>query len=263
MKRSKLLLVLFAICMAGFGVFYVAPFTMGLLRSFSGSSGHFTFDNYISLFDNKSFQLALSNTILFTLSCIIIANVLGFVLAYLLGQVKKRSLFYGLLLPLAVPVISTTSFWNYILSLFPYDISYGSVAFYIILLVFIWKYIGFHVMIYYAAIRSIPKNHIEAASLDGGNSLDQIRYIILPQIRSFITFNVLFSVIHSFKIFRDIYLIYGNYPPKGAYLLQHFIQNNYNGLMYHNVLSASNIFTILAFAIFVPLFVKQYKEAKL
>jgi len=132
----------------------------------------------------------------------------------------------------------------------------GEYAFLLTVLIYLWKYTGFHALIYIMALSTVPPEQYDAASLDGASVYKKFRYIILPCITPFIWFSVLLSVMNSFKIFKDIYILFGDYPPPDVYLLQHFIQNNFIKLNLGYVFCSVCIFLGILIAIFTPLIIK-------
>ncbi len=256
-KDKKFLIISLAICLSGIIIFYLLPFIMGFLQTFIADGQKniiLNFDKYIKTFKNESFKIALKNTVIFTLTSVASVNLLSFGSAFILNKLPGKGIYiYGLILPLSIPVIASVSSWKYIIESISANLLYSKYTIIIIIAVYIWRYMGFHMLIYLSGIRSVPKSQIESAVLDGASKFQCLRFIIIPEITSFTVFNLIFSVIHSFKIFRDIYMLFGNYPPENAYLLQHFIQNNFKNLNYDFVLCGSYIFAIAIFVIFVPL----------
>lgn len=108
MKEQKLNAFITIICIVSLSAVYLFPLIMGRGITPGGINSIHTVKELIT---NKLFLLALKNTVLFTLFCIISINVLGFIFAYLLSEMRHNFLFCALLLPMAIPVITTSSFW--------------------------------------------------------------------------------------------------------------------------------------------------------
>lgn len=265
-RDKRFLIITLSLCLSGMALFHFLPFMnslLGTVFSFNQQSGFsFSFGKYAAVFRNEAFRLALGNTILFTLAAVATVNFFSFAIALLLSLMKARPRsLYVLLLPLAVPAIATNAVWGNILDEIGSSMLYGNEAIISMLVLFIWKYLGFHALIYLSGLRSIPKEHMEAAELDGAGALKRTFYIAVPDMTSFFVFNLIFSVIHSFKIFRDIYLLFGNYPPQNVYLLQHFIQNNFYNLNYDHVRTAAYLFFTIIVLFLLPLLHKERKDA--
>ena len=264
-KDKKFLLILILICFSCIFVFYIFPFISSFISVFvSGTDKNgikINIDKIITVIKNEAFLSALKNTVIFTGIAVIVINVFSFAVALILKAIVKRTVYlYITAIPLAIPVIVTTPVWKVISDSVSVNMIYGNQALISIIVLLLWKYLGFHVLIYLSGINSVPKSQTEAASLDGAGALRRVFYIIIPEIISFFITNIIFSIIHSFRIFREIYLLFGNYPPKNVYLIQHYIQNNFNSLNYDNALSAAYIFFIIIFIVLTPLLNKEKKE---
>lgn len=197
---------------------------------------------------------------MFTIISVSVINLFSFTVALLLWRIPKKLYFMMLILPLAIPVISTASAWMFILKEISSELLYGRYAMLGVILIYTWKYSGFHILVYYSGIRSVPQSHWDAAAIDGASTLRYVRSILIPETHSFTIFNLFFEVLHSFLIFRDIYLLFGNYPPESMYLVQHFIQNSYVRLQYDEVLCAGYVFSVIVLLFFIPLFYCAHKE---
>lgn len=261
MKDKKFLYITLILCFGGLITFYGLPFIYGIMRTiFEGNK--ISLGKYISLFGNSSFRVAIKNTSIFTLVSVLLINMYSFSVALLLWRGRSKWCLVGLILPYVVPVISTVSAWLFMMNRISSQLLYGDYSIVVIVIIYIWKYSGFHILVYYSGIRSIPKSHFEAAVIDGASTSQIIRCIVIPESRSFAIFNLIFSILHSFKMFRDIYILFGNYPPKNVYLIQHFIQNNYTALSYDNVLCAGYVFVGIVLIVFVPLFMRERKDER-
>jgi multiple sugar transport system permease protein len=138
----------------------------------------------------------------------------------------------------------------------PADFVRGEYAFWLVVLIYLWKYTGFHTLIYIMALSAVPPEQYEAASLDGASAWHKLLHITLPCIKPFIWFNMLLAIMNSFRIFRDVYVLFGDYPPRNVYLIQHFIQNNFIKLNMDYVYCAAYIFFAVLTVIFAPLIIK-------
>ena len=259
MKDKKFLYIALGICLIGLIVFYFIPLILGV-NEIVRCDDCFSLQKIVKLFANTSFLLAVKNTIIFTIICVLTINLFSFAIALLVWHCRNKRILVGLIIPFVTPVVSTVSAWIFIMSEISTQLLYSEYSIYIMILIYIWKYSGFHILVYYSGIKSISKSHFDAAVIDGASLNRIICHIVIPECRSFTIFNLIFSILHSFKIFRDIYILFGNYPPKNVYLIQHFIQNNYTTLGYDNVLCAGYIFAIGVLATFIPLFIKEHKE---
>ena len=72
-----------------------------------------------------------------------------------------------------------------------------------------WRYVGFNVVLYLAALQTIPKDIYEAATMDGAGRLQQFFYITLPSLRPMIYFGVTLSVIGGLQLFEEPFILTG------------------------------------------------------
>ncbi|MCL2159998.1 MAG: sugar ABC transporter permease [Oscillospiraceae bacterium] len=270
-KSKKLLIVCLSVGLSGIVAFYLIPFVAGIVGAFSvladGGEKTFGIDNFARLFKNSVFQVALKNTFVFTLVTVVLANVLSFALASMIKNLVKNSLVLSaIILPMAVPTIVIAAVFGdtvaanlekaiNMFSAAPVDLVRGEYAFLLIVVIFLWKYTGFHALIYMTALSAVPFEQYEAASIDGAGAMTKMLHITLPCILPFICFNMLLSIMNSFRIFRDIYVLFGDYPPPNVYLVQHFIQNNFIKLNLDYVFCAAYIFFGILTVIFAPLII--------
>ena len=85
----------------------------------------------------------------------------------------------------------------------------------------------------------IPKEYYEYAALFGAGKVQSFRYITLPILLPTITFTIVLSIMNAFKCYREAFLLGGNYPNDSIYLLQHFMNNNFQNLNYQKISSAA------------------------
>ena len=101
----------------------------------------------------------------------------------------------------------------------------SSAAFWVLVVSYLWKNMGYDIILWSAGLAAIPENLYEAAKVDGAGSLDCFFRITLPNLMPvFYTITVL-SFLNSFKVFREAYLVAGDYPHDSMYLLQHVFNN--------------------------------------
>ena len=248
-KRKRKFFYLFLLpSFVGIVVFVLLPFMDVVKRSFTTAiTGQFNgVKNYQTIFHNQAFLLAVSNTLKFTLVCIPFLVLIGFVTALLLDQLDNKGLVKSLyLFPLAMPTATIVMVWKMVfykqgfLNLFltrmgqlsglwgeiHTDYLGSGAAFWVLVGSYIWKNLGYTVILWLAGLMGIPTELYEAAKVDGGNSLQRLWYITLPNLKGSLYTIVILSFLNSFKIYREAYLTAGSYPDKSIYLLQHVFNN--------------------------------------
>ena len=252
--------------MIGCMVFYAISF--GMVLQYSVTQGDGGMSNYRALLENRIFRLAFWNTIRFLLAGLPLIMLLAYAVALALKKYtqKYNSLKTVLMLPYVMPVVGTVVLVKflfaqygivnrglYALGLPVADWLSSDKAFYIFLALYLWKNTGYTVILLLSGLVTIPEDHYAAASLDGASALQQFRCITVPQMWRPVFFAVVFSLINAFKSFREIFLIGGTHPHSRVYMLQHFINNNFENLNYGRLSAASVLlFLILtaAFALF-------------
>ena len=131
-----------------------------------------------------------------------------------------------------------------------------------VILLFMWKNLGFSMIIFLAALQAIPESLYEYATLEGASFLRQTFSITLPMIvpSAFLVF--ILCWINAFRIFKEVYFIGGAYPEESLYTLQNYMNNMYGKLNYQNVTTAAYSFAVIVFALFGLLFFLQQRAQR-
>lgn len=272
--KKKITPYLFLIpSLLGVSVFAIIPFTGVIKRSVSDNTNteFIGLKNFADIFQNKAFCLAAKNTLWFIAISLILVMFSSLLLAMLLMKTGKagRIMKSIYLLPLAIPVAALVVFWNMlfhnngILNGILHFLHIGDMAwidskysFWVLVLLFFWKNLGLSVLLWIIGISSVPSEQIEAAKLDGANSRKMFLNVILPDIKESIYTLLLLLLIHSFKIYRESYLLAGDYPNEGMYMLQN-IMNNWFRNFDLGKMAASGIVCAVAVVILVIPFSKK------
>ena len=254
----------------GMLIFYIVPFGVVIYYSFIAGvvdSSFVGLKNYIAVFNNAAFRIAAKNTAVFSGLAVPLAVVLSLLLALMLearipGKSQFRTCFLS---PMMVPIASIILIWqvlfhangvvNEFLLVFGADkINWlkSDYCMVVIVSLFLWKNLGYNMILFMAALNNIPKELIEAAELDGATGRYIFFHIKLRYLSPTVLFVTILSIINSFKIFREVYLLTGDYPYDGLYMLQHFMNNMFNHLDYQR-LSAAAVFLAIVIVILVAL----------
>ena len=269
--RSKRYLVFFLPSWIGILIFFIVPFGVVIWYSLLDNPVNKVFvglQNFITTISNEAFQIAVKNTILFSLQAVPLAVILSLGLAVLLDcKIAFRSqLRTCLLSPMMVPVASVMLVWRI---LFDYhgiwnewfqtsvDWLKSNSGQFVILLLFLWKNLGYNMILFLASLSSIPKDAVEVAVLEGASSLRLFFKIKLRYLSPALFFVTLMSFVNSFKVFREVYIMTGDYPYESLYLLQHFINNTFRTLDYQKMSAAAVLFSIAMIIIIGVLFLAE------
>ncbi len=249
--------------LAGVLLFFVLPFLVVIYYSMVDNpiSKQFVFfDNFVKVFQNAAFQQAASNTMKFSVVAVPLAVVLSLALAMMLeSEIPLKSQFRTFFLsPMMVPVASIILIWqvlfhfNGIVNDFTaifgadkVDWIKSSKAQVVIVILFLWKNLGYNMILFMAALSSIPKDILEVAVLESATPFQIFWHIKLRYLSSTILFVTIMSLINSFKVFREIYLLTGNYPYDTIYMLQHFMNNAFGQLDYQKLSAAAIMMSVV------------------
>lgn len=225
----------------GVAIFYVIPYLDVVRHSFLGAvDGTFVgLKNYQTVLTNTAFRLAASNTLRFTLVCMPILIILSLFVAVVLSKGKHGKLLKScFLMPMALPAVSVALLWQLLfdkqgllngwLSIFGVtgqDWMNTDNAFYILVFSYIWKNLGYDVVLWMAGLSGISESIYEAARVDGASEWKCFTRITLPNLKPALYTITVLSFLNSFKVFREAYLVAGNYPHDTIYLLQHLFNN--------------------------------------
>lgn len=223
-------------------VLVLLPFCDVLRRSFfSAMGGQFVgFRNYTDVFQNEAFQRAAGNTAKFTLICIPVLLLFSLLLALFVDALKeKRGIFKtSFLIPMSIPVASVVLLWkvifhengllNHLLGSVGLETVHwlnSESAMTVLMVTYIWKNAGYDMVLWLSGITAISPSLYESASLDGAGALRCFFRITLPNLMPTLFTAAVLSLLNSFKVFREAYLISGSYPHESIYMLQHLFNN--------------------------------------
>ncbi len=229
--------------------------------------------NFISLLHNTAFKTAAKNTFMLAFTAVPLAVILSLLLAILLNsKIPCKSMFRTFFLsPMMVPIASIVLVWqvvfhyngtaNEILTKYfdanAIDWFKSSYSIYVVVLLFLWKNLGYDMILFLAALNNIPKDLLEMAELEGASSLYRMLHIKLRYLSPTIMFVTILSLINSFKLFREVYLLTGDYPYESLYLLQHFMNNTFSSLDYQKLSAAAILMSIVMIVIIGLLYIAE------
>lgn len=261
--------------LSGVLLFFVLPFFVVIYYSMVDNpiNREFVFfDNFVRVATNKAFQQAACNTLKFSAAAVPLAVVLSLLLAMLLdSKIPFRSQFRtAFLSPMMVPVASVILIWqvlfhyngvvNDFIGLFgaeKIDWLKSSHAQVVIVILFLWKNLGYNMILFMAALGSIPRDILEVAILESATPFQIFWHIKLRYLSSTILFVTIMSLINSFKVFREIYLLTGSYPYDTIYMMQHFMNNAFAQLDYQKLSAAAIMMSIVMVIIIGILFLTE------
>lgn len=260
-----------------FLISFLIPFIMGIYLSFCKfktvkNAKWVGFDNYLKAFANEDFINALWFTVKFTIVSVITINILAFLFAMLLTKALRgtnvfRTIFF---MPNLIGGIVLGYIWlmiiNGVLQYFnatiTTDASYG---FWGLVILMNWQLIGYMMIIYISGIQNISPDLIEAAQIDGANSVQRLFHITIPQVMPSITICLFLTLTNSFKLFDQNYALTAGAPGKSTQMLALDIYNTFYGRVgWQGVGQAKAVifFLIVAAIALTQLFLTRRKEVE-
>ena len=262
-KRTIISWLFLAPSLIGVLVFFVAPFFVVIYYSTIDNpiqNNFVGFSNYVTVWSNSAFRQAGINTLKFSLVAVPLAVLLSLFLAAVMeSRIPGKSYFRSFFLsPLMVPTASVVLIWqvlfnynglvNEFLTKFGMDRTdflKSDKAQIVIVALFLWKNLGYNMILFMAALSSIPKELVEVAMLENATKKQIFWYVKVRFMSSTILFVTIMSLINSFKVFREVYLMTGDYPYSSLYMLQHFMNNTFASLDYQKLSAAAIIMFIV------------------
>lgn len=260
---------------AGLSVFYVIPFLLSFYYALINNMGSREFvglQNFINTVQNQMFQKGLFNTAVFMLISIPALILMALLIALLLKRMPhgRSVLMATLMFPIIIPSAVTAHFWqsvfdvNGLINKMLYSVELSIVNFagsrwaiLIPVIIYLWKNTGLAAVIFYAGLKRIPLEYYEHASCIGASPWRQFRHITWTYLAPTTFLVLILAFINAFKIFRELYILYGNYPPDHLYMLQHYMNNQFFSLNMQKLTTASYVLMFLIGMVVFALFLRQ------
>ena len=226
-------------------IFFFIPFFQTIGLSFLNYSNNIYnpsfagLENYVQILHNPIFYKVMWNTLLYLVVAVPILAIIPLFLAILINQKIKGITLYKILIYLPVIVsivVAAIAFkWlyaqqgilNYILNVMHINsigwLTDPKYAIYSVIIVTIWKGIGYYMMIYLAALMSVPKELYEACDIDGANFLTKHLTVTVPHIMPTIALVTTISSISAMKIFAEIYVMTKGGPLNSTKTIVYYI----------------------------------------
>jgi raffinose/stachyose/melibiose transport system permease protein len=233
-----------------FGLFYLAPFVDGLVLSVQNWDGFSDptwagFANYLRLARDRIFLGALRNNFIFVVAVVVLKNVLGLGLALLLNRALVGRVFFraAAFIPVTMSFVSVGLLWSWI-----YNPVFGlldaaldlaglgglkqswlgdaNIALYSIIVVDVWKWLGFHAVIYLAGLQTIPAELHESAIIDGARPFQLFWRITVPLIMPIVFINTILALSGAFvRNFDIVYVLTKGGPNHATEVVLTYMMN--------------------------------------
>ena len=192
--------------------------------------------NFAFLLHRPTFRMVIMQSVIFAVSAVLLKALIGFVLAHIMHNIPSRNqrIWRGVLLvPWVIPLAMSTLTWWWM-----FDSSYSALnwllnqaglpsvpwlgvtwwARFSVILVNVWYGAPFFFIMYLAALKSVPEQLYEAATIDGAGAFARLRYVTLPMLRNIISITVLFSLIVTFANFDIVRILTSGGPQDQTHL---------------------------------------------
>lgn len=251
-------------------IIVLIPLLDAFRRSFfmAASDRFVGFQNYAAVLGNSAFKLAAGNTVKFAVVCIPLLLFISLAVSLLLAAYKEtRGIFKtSYLVPMAIPVASIVLLWrvifhkNGLLNAFlalwektPVDWIGSRAAFGVLVFAYLWKNFGYDMVLWLSGLSAINPALYEAAQIDGAGSIRRFVRITFPSLMPTLFTITVLSLLNSFKVFREAYLIAGSYPNDSIYMLQHLFNNWYGNLDVDKMCAGAVMMALFVFVLIMLL----------
>jgi multiple sugar transport system permease protein len=209
--------------------------------------------NYQRLLEDDAFRTALVNTIQFTMLAVASTLILALIIAILLRSIEHVAPLFEIIfyIPVVTPWVPASVIWkwlydpmygllNYSLSLFGIRkqgwLQEPDLIIYAIVIVAVWKMLGYYIIVFSVGLKNIPTTYLEAAEIDGATPWNRLRHIVFPLLRPIILFAVVMSTIMFFNVFSPVYVLTASAQGAPAYDLKVVVTEIYrNGFQYYRM----------------------------
>ncbi len=216
--------------LALFAYVRIWPIAWGVVLSFhkwnliSPIKPYIGWANYSQLIGDPNFLLALKNTTIYSLATVVFSALLALPLALLLAGKHRFSVFYQTVyfLPVITPMVPMAIAWKWI-----YDYNYGvlnyllslvgiapvawltdpAIALWALIIMGIWKVLGYNLILFLVGLRNIPAVYLEAASLDGASPWQRFWFVTLPLLKPILLYVLVTATINAFNVFTQVYVM--------------------------------------------------------
>lgn len=262
-KSDRIPVIMLSVSILGFSFFYLFPFAFSFIYGLVDNPISMRFvgiKNFVDLLHNQYFLLGLKNTAVFMLISIPLNIVLSLTIALIINKLTLYGNIFSLifLIPLVIPSATTAFFWQNIFS--PFGIinkflhvfgikgadwlqsEYGMFA---MVVIFLWKNIGYNMALYISGLSSIPGQYYECASVEGADGFWKFSQVTIVYLIPTSFLVLIMTFVNSFKVFKEIFILTGEYPHDSLYVLQHYMNNMFMSLNYSKLVSAVYILTVV------------------
>lgn len=247
MTTNKTVKYFIAASLIGTGVFLLLPYAYVVVNSFikTGSGSFAGLDNYAAVLNSEAFMTAMGNMALFMAVSVPVILVLSLLISVYIYENPRLAgcLKTSFLIPMAIPVTSVVLMWRFLFDdngiingilngcgMDTVNWMNTEAAFWILVLSYVWKNLGYNIILWLAALSAIDPGIGEAARIDGAGGWQRLTRVTLPAAKNGAFVIIVLAALSSFKVFREAYLVAGEYPHDSIYMVQHIFNNWFRNL---------------------------------
>ena len=256
-------------------VFYVVPFGYSLWYAVTDNIIDQNFvglKNFAATLSNSLFRNAAFNSAVFMVVSVPLGMALALVLSICLQKMKKGRVIatMALLLPLVVPSGTIVYFWKvlfgsnglvneFLLQLgFSHPwVSQNQWTLGVLVAIFLWKNVSYNIVLFWSGLNWIPKTYYEQMALEGAGTWKQFWNVTWIYLSPTTFVVLLMSIVNNFKVYKEVYMLYGAYPSPDIYMLQHYMNNQFISLNMQKLSSAAYILFLVLGALLLLVFYAQ------
>lgn len=259
----------------GTTIFYFIPLLMTFAYSMmKRKTKEVGVQNYIDLLNDKLFLLSFRHTMLFAIASIVVIVILGLVCASAMVEmsgVKQIIIFIVITQTAVMPSGLASYLWKILFSnggfinrclesmgCLAIDFNTGIAVWISLLILFVWKYIAYSFCLYVFAMKRIPVEYNEVARMETSSWWKIFVNVTWPCLKPVTVLVVLITSINVYKIYKEMYLIWGAYPSSDVYMLQHYFSNEFR-IMNVDKMCTAAIFVILL-SLLIICFIAKFLE---
>lgn len=256
-------------------VFYVVPFGYSLWYAVTDNIIDQNFvglKNFAATLSNSLFRNAAFNSAVFMVVSVPLGMALALVLSICLQKMKKGRVIatMALLLPLVVPsgtivyfwkvLFGSNGLWNEFLLRLGFShpwVSQNQWTLGVLVVIFLWKNVSYNIVLFWSGLNWIPKTYYEQMALEGAGTWKQFWNVTWIYLSPTTFVVLLMSIVNNFKVFKEVYMLYGAYPSPDIYMLQHYMNNQFISLNMQKLSSAAYILFLVLGALLLLVFYAQ------
>lgn len=284
MKKNKISIGFIAPAFVVYTVLLVIPILMAFYFSLNKWNGFNEMEfiglkNYVNAFQDARLGNAVVNTLIISVVVVITVNVLGLLLAIMVNKASAKSNFFRTVffIPFVLSTVAISFVWKSILSyngvlngiltaiggselLGNWLGSRGS-AIVCIILVEIWRTLGYHMMLYLAALQTVPQELYESCTVDGGSAWDKFRNVTLPLIIPGMSVSFLMSIINELRMYDVVKIMTDGGP---GYDTETIVYNIVSQGFQNNMVGYSSAISVVLFIAIgaISIFLMNYMNKK-